>query len=41
MFQQLINPIELESVTNAFIYIAEQNLLRALSFRTQPRNGII
>ena len=33
MFQQLINPIKLEAVTNFYIYLAEQNVLRTLSFR--------
>ena len=41
LFQQLINPIKLEAVTNFFICNAEQNILRTLSFRTQSRNGII
>ena len=41
MFQQLINPIKLEEVTNFFICITKQNILRALSFRTQSKNGII
>ena len=41
MFQQLINLINLEAVTNFFIYIAEQNILQTLSFRAQSRNGII
>ena len=41
MFQQLINLIKLEEVTNFFICITKQNILRALSFRTQSKNGII
>ena len=41
MFQQLINPVKLEAVTNFYICLAKQNILRTLSFRTQSRNGII
>ena len=41
MFQQLINPIKLEAVTNFYICIAEENILRILSFRIQSRNGIL
>ena len=41
MFQQLINPIKLETVSNFDICLAEANILRTLSFRTQSRNGII
>ena len=41
MFQQLINPIKLEAVTNFYKCVAEQNILRTLSFRTQSRNGIV
>ena len=41
MFQQLINPIKLETVSNFDKCLAEANILRTLSFRTQSRNGII
>ena len=41
MFQQLINPFKLEAVTNFYICLAEQNILGALTFRTQSKNGII
>ena len=41
MFQQLINPIKLAAVTNFYICVAEQNILRTHSFHTQSRNGII
>ena len=41
MFQQLINPIKPEAVTNFFICIPGNNILETFSFRTQSRNGII
>ena len=41
MLQQLINPIKLEAVTSLYICVAEQNILRTLSFRTQSKNEII
>ena len=33
--------MKLEEVTNFYIRDAEQNIFPTLSFRTQPRNGII
>ena len=42
MLQQLINnPIKLEAVKNFYKCLAEQNILRTLTFRTQSRNEII
>ena len=41
MFQQLINPIKLEAVTNFYICLAEYNTLQTLSFVTKGRNGVI
>ena len=41
MSQQLINPNELEEVTNFYMCVAEQNIFRTLPFRTQARNGLI
>ena len=41
MFQQIINPIKLEAVTNFYICVAEQNILRTISLRTQSGNGIV
>ena len=41
MFQQLINPIKLEAVTNFYICLAEYNTLQTLSFGTKGRNGVI
>ena len=35
ILSQLINPIKLEAVENLYICVAEQNILRTLSFRTQ------
>ena len=40
MFQQLINPIKLNPVTNFLIRVAEQNILQTLSFCTQQRNKV-
>ena len=40
MFQQLINPMKLDAVTNFFICIAEEDILRTLFFRTQSRNDL-
>ena len=41
MFQQIINPIKLVAVTNFYICVAEQNILRTISLRTQSGNGIV
>ena len=41
MFQQLINPIKPETMTNFYICLAEQNISRTPSFGTQSGNGII
>ena len=36
-----VNPFKLEAATNFYMCVAEQNILRTFSIRTQSRNGII
>ena len=35
MFQESINPIKLEAMTNFYICVAEQNVLRTPTFRME------
>ena len=41
LFQQVINPVKLETGTILYICFTEQNILATLTFRTQSKNKII